>query len=369
MRVYSAGEAIGPAWQHTKALLWQNKRWKRFLKICLVAFGAEVGGGLNGNFSGFGNHGNANLPPALVAMLVSFALVIGIVSLIVGLALLYLASRLQFVLFDIVLLRDDRVAPAWRRHGGHTWRWIEVKITAAIGIAVLLSPLLIAAIPAIIALIHSATLNQTPGATPQFNFAALRTLFLLFAEVVLLVIAYVAVLRFFTALALPGLALEDLSFGNTFQRAWQIFRSDIPAMLLFLLLEPLLLMVLGIGGLLCIVIATFIAAIPFAIVGGLLWLLVHKTTVGALVLLGLFAGLAALVLLVWFLLCELAVIGSLYTFARAWSLYFIGGRYPMLGQYLEPTVAVPVWTPPPSLPRDEDDDRNGPDLPTNPALA
>lgn len=369
MRLYSAVQAIGPAWDHTRALLWQDRNKKRFLKICLVAIGAELGG-INANFGRFGNHGNAPIPPALAAVLATFSIVFGLLFFLIGLVLFYFSSRLQFVLFDIVLLRDDRVAPSWRRHGSHTWRWIAVKITAAVGTAILLSPLLVPILIAVIALAHTVSAPTVVHGSPRVSLSALRPFLLMALEALAAAVAYVAVFRFFTTLALPGLALEDLPYGATFQRAWQIFRFDVPAMLLFSLVQPLFLMLLGIAGLVCIALAVLIAAVPFAAVGGLLWLLLHKSGMFAAVLIGLFAALALLLLALWGVLCELVVVGALYTFARAWSLYFLGGRYPLLGQYLEPSPAVPVWTPPPSLPPDdEDDDAGGPTFPADPVLA
>lgn len=367
MRIYSAGESIGPAWEHTKALLWPSRNPKRFLKICLVAIGAEIGG-LHANFGSLGNHGNAKLPPQVAATLVAFSIVFGVVFLMVGLVLFYLSSRLQVVLFDLVLLREDRVAPAWKRHGAQTWRWIGVKLTAMVAIAIALSPLLLPAITAFVALMHSMTSTANAGGTPHFTLPAVRTMLLLIGEMLLAFFVYVAVFRFFTNLALPGLALEDLRYGATFQRAWELFRSDVAGMLLFAVVQPLFLMVLGFAGVFCIVLAMLLAAVPLAGVGGVLWLLLHKAGSAVWAVLGLWGVVSALVLLAWFLLCEIAVLGSLYTFSRAWSMYFLGGRYAMVGQYLEPSVAVPVWTPPPSLPRDEDGD-DGPDFPVSPVLA
>lgn len=367
MRMYSAGEAIGPAWEHTKALLWQDRNKKRFLKICLVAFGAEISG-LNFNFNSFGRHGNTSIPSGAAAILAVLGIVIALVSLLIGLALFYLSSRLQFVLFDIVLLRDDRVAPAWKRHRHQTWRWMGVKATAAVAIALALSPFLVPVITAFVAIMHSVAPSGAVQGVPGFSWSVLRPFLLLFAEAFIVIFAFVIFLRFFSNIALPGVALEDLRYGAAFRRAWDLFRSDPGGMLLFLVLQPLFLMLLGIAGGICIAISTVIVAIPFAVLGGLAWLLVHKSGIAAFAVLGLLGGLAFLVLFAWFLLCELAVVGTLYTFSRAWALYFLGGRYPYLGQYLEPSAAVPVWTPPVSLPRD-DDDSSGPDLPTSPALA
>ncbi len=149
MVTYSAGEAIGPAWEHTRTLLFRDRRWPRILKVCVVAFVSQLGGGLNGNLNR--GSGNAHIPAAVRSMLLAVGVFFGLISFVVSTVLIYVGSRLQFVLFDIVLLRDDSVAPAWRRHGAHTWRWIGVKLVFAMCLGVVLSPLLI---PGILGLIH-----------------------------------------------------------------------------------------------------------------------------------------------------------------------------------------------------------------------
>lgn len=365
MRIYSAGEAIGPAWEHTKALLWQDRSPKRLLKICLVALFAELGGAnLNGSFPGR----NTDMPREVAAFFAIVTVIGLLIGLVIALVMLYLGSRLQFVLFDMLVLRDPMVAPAWRRHGRHTWRWIGVKLTATLAIGLALSPLLIPAIAAFVRLVRGFAMTNKPGQMPHFSHPPLLTLVLLLLETFAAILLFVMLSRFFTSLALPAVALEDLSYTATFRRAWQIFRSDTPAMLLYALVQPLLILLLGLAGVLGLLVATVVMLLPLSLVGGLIYALAHKAALFGNILLGIYIAVALLVLLVAVTLCYLAVVGSLYTFARAWSLYFIGGRYPMLGEYLEPSGVAAPWTPPPPMPIDSDDS-SGPDLPMNPALA
>jgi hypothetical protein len=61
------------------------------------------------------------------------------------------------------------------------------------------------------------------------------------------------------------------------------------------------------------------------------------------------------------------VFGTLLTFYIAWGTYYLGGRYPLLGDLLEPPMVLDTFTPPASMPSNDDSD--GPDLPLNPQPA
>ena len=365
MRMYSAGEAIGPAWEHTKALMWQDRRWGRLLKLSLLAFGAELGTSFNFNVRGLtGHHG---LNPALVAVLMGVGAFFLLFSLLLFVLFLYLGSRLQLAQFDVLVLRDPTVGPAWERHGRHTWRWAGIKVAIMVGVVVVLLPLLIPAIPIFVAFAKAATpvAGTTPGQFPTIHWAAFG---IAFVEVLAIVVVAVMLIRFVTSLVLPGVALEDLGYADAFQRAWDLFRSDVAGMLWFALLQPLLMILIGLGMGVGMLLLLALLLLPFGLLAFLIWHLTHGAGSMAWFLLGIVGVLAFLIAGTVSLCVYLATGGTLLMFARAWSLYFLGGRYPLLGQYLEPSPAVPVWTPPPSLPRD-DDEPGGPDFPADPVLA
>ncbi|WP_419804882.1 DUF7544 domain-containing protein [Terriglobus sp.] len=363
MRVYSASEAIGPAWEHTKALMWQDRRWGRLLKLSLVAFGAELGTSFNFNVN-FGN--GANNDRVAASILVAIAAVALFFGLLFFVVFLYLGSRLQLAQFDILVLRDSMVGPAWARHGRQTWRWAGLKVTIMIGVLVVLLPLLIPAIPIFVAFLKAARpVAGAPGHFPTLNWPVLLVAF---AEVFAIALLAIMLIRFVTALVLPGVAMEDLRFGAALRRGWQIFRADVPGMLGFAILQPVFLFLLGLGLIAALLLVLMVLLLPFGLVGALLWTFVHTSGTAAWVLLGILGVIALFVVGAIWTVLYVASAGTLLMFARAWSLYFLGGRYPLLGQYLQPSPAVPVWTPPPSLPGDEDGG-GGPGFPADPALA
>ncbi len=364
MRVYSAGEAIGPAWEHTKALLWRDRKWGRLLKLSLVAFGAELGSGSSLRVGNFGTHANAD--KTVAAITAAILVFVAVLSVIFFVVFLYLGSRLQLAQFDILVLRDPYVAPAWGRHGRHTWRWAGLKVAITLGTLLVLSPLLIPAVPIFLAFFRAMQPATTPDGMPHWDIHW-PAMLALFGEVLAFAFVAFVLVRFVTSLVLPGVAMEDLRFGAALRRGWDVFRSDVRGMLLFALVQPLFQFAIGIAMTIGMVIALAVLALPFLLVGALLWAALHQGGAAAWVVLGVFGVVAAFVVLAAWLLLYLCVAGTLLMFMRAWSLYFLGGRYAPLGQYLEPGPAVPVWTPPPSLPRDDDND--GPDFPADPAMA
>ena len=334
MQTYTAGEAIGPAWQHTKALLFRDRRWGRILKLSLVALGAQLNLSFN-SFSRLYSKPGTGVPHALAPVLVLLAVVAGIFSLALGVAFLYLGSRLQLTLFDIVLLRDDRVAPAWTRHGHHTWRWAGVKIVGILAIGLLLSPLLIPVIGGVFTLMHTMVpAAGTPSQPPAFHMAAVRAVLILLAELFAVLLLFNVFFRLFLTITLPVLALENLSFTDVFRRAWLFLAAEPGAMAAYALLQTLALFALGIAVLVGWAVAVAIPAAAFGLAGWTLWALLHGSVSGVF-LLGTLGTIGGAVLLAWALLTYIVALGFVIVFAEAFSQYFLAGRYPPLAQYLQ----------------------------------
>ena len=74
--------------------------------------------------------------------------------------------------------------------------------------------------------------------------------------------------------------------------------------------------------------------------------------------------------MVWSIYTSIGTIGYVLTWLTAYGIYFLGGRYPLLGNILDPGIGAP-FTPPPVYPSDDErrDDDGGPPMPMNPAVA
>lgn len=361
MRPLSAVDSVSPAWQHTYRLLLDRRDWRVLLKIGAVAVFAEVGG-CNSSF-GNGRNFGAGKAPAVMAALLAFIVLISIVALLVGLVFFYISSRLQFVLFDVVLRSDTTVAPIWRRYGTVTWRWMLLKFLFFAAALLCLAPVLV---PMVIHIIR-ATANSTGGqmANPAsfivsiFGFVLLILLF-----VFIIAICYVLVRDF----GLPSMALENAPMSVTIQRVLRLIQAEPGPIALYLVI----LLALRIAcGILCYVIlffAALVAAIPFGGAGLALWLsLRHSDTAGHI---GMIAGCIFLgaVFAILVILAAIMVFGYMFTFFQAYTLYFLGGRYPMLGAYLD-AQPQPQWTPPPTPAWPSSDSGGLASPPTDPTLS
>jgi len=359
MRPLSATDAIGPAWEHTRRLLWDKRDWRLLLKIGAVTVFAQLGGAnFNGgslnNLANSHSHGGSFPHPAFIAAMVSIIIFAVILGLLISLGFFYLGSRLQFVLFEVVLRSDTTVGPIWRRYGAATWRWIGLKILFFIACFVVCAPILI---PLIIALVHGVIANtqngtlQNPGAFIGSILAFIGAIFF----IALIVGVMYSLLYDF---GLPSMALESTSMGETVRRVWNLLRAEPGQVLLYLVMR----FVLAFAGAICadfvLVFGILIACIPFGIVGVLDYFVLHNLGTGGhivMVLIWVLLGLAFLALII---IAGIIVIGYLYTFIQAYALYFLGGRYPLLGQYLAPywpathlpVPPPPAYEPPPTPP-------------------
>jgi len=359
MHPLSAIDAIGPAWSHTRRLLWDKRDWRLLLKIGAVAVFAQLGGiNFNSSFphnwgSGSSHAGDIAHPAAIAAML--FAVVFAaIFILIIALAFFYLGSRLQFVLFEVVLRSDTTVAPIWRRYGAATWRWIGLKILFILACFAVCAPFLI---PLIIAFVHS-IIASTRGGSIQHPGAFIASI-LAFVGAIFFMALIVAVLySLLHDFGLPSMALESTSMTQTVARVWRMVLAEPGQVLLYLVMR----FVLGFAGSICanfiLFFAILIGCIPFGIVGVLDYFLLHNAGTGGHIVMILVWVLLGLLFLALIIIAGIIVVGYLYTFIQAYALYFLGGRYPLLGQYLAPywpathlpVPPPPAYEPPPTPP-------------------
>lgn len=345
MRPLNATECISPAIQRTKDLLARPFRAGTYLKLTALAFFAEIGSGscnLSTPGKGQGIHG---LPPGLVAFLVAFAVLLTFVALVVWLVMLYVTSRLQLVLVEVVATRQPFVSPFWRKQGPTTWRWLGLKLLYCVAVAgvsaVVFAPFIYYAIRHRI---------FSPLGSPPIAWILLLIPFVLL--VLLVAAAVYSVLR---GLVVPAMALEGVPASEAIRRARAIVDTEPGQVALFVLLQVLLTIAMAIAAEILIVLTLLVSLIPFALVGGGAWIaLRHAGALGIAMLIGL--GVAGgIVFLCWMICVAMGLLGPVYVFSQAYALYFLGGRYPLLGDLLDQTtpladfVAPPGFIPPPSI--------------------
>jgi hypothetical protein len=339
----------------TRDLRGRPFRLRTFLKIAAVAFFAEMGGGLNLNLGRGSSNSLHQLPPAFLAFVVAFAVLLGLVSLVIGLILFYVGSRLQLVLLELVATRFTFVGPLWSKYGSRTWRWIGLRLLLLLCFLIVLLPFIVAAV---LYFFHHAHGAGALGVAGFFSGLHIAQILLFIAAVLLVLLIVSAIYMLVRDLALPFLALEDLSISQSLSRLRALIAAEPGQVILYVFLRLVLGIVFGIVAEIAVVLVLLVSLIPPGIVGVILWFSLHHAGTAGTVLLIACAILGGLIFLGWAVCVVLAFMGTLLTFFQAYALYFLGGRYPILGDLLDRSTPPPAYAyafppppePPPSQP-------------------
>lgn len=368
MQPLNAIDAIAPAFTRTHETLFHPFRFGRSWKLCASSYLAFCGS----FFIPFPLFFFI-LPPGTSASLGSarpIFLLFAIIMTAITLVILYFGSRMELVVFEMLVTRQKFIAPMWRRYSSRVWPWIGLKLL----VGIVFSALLIAIF--YIPLSHlSATLPLVPmGAHPdpaqlqQFLQAMIGFELAIFFLFFLLKIPSTLLNDF----VLPFFVLEPITLTAAIRRGFHAFAADPLQFLFYLVLKP----ILAVIGFIIHYIAMLICMIPFFIVifvGALIAGLAFghggsSSGIGLLVLA------AAIVFYLFFIACSvyfsIGTFGYLLTLLEAYGIYFLAGRYPVLASLLEPGPGAP-FTPPPVFPSPEEtkDDDDGPPMPLDPAIA
>ena len=341
MPILSALDAISPAFARTKLVLFSPFRIGRTWKLAATAYLSVAGlvflpmpliyffflPAVKGS------------PGSMGATLIS----LGVLLLTVFfLWIFHLCSRVQFAFFDIVLNRGEFVAPAWRKYGPQSRKWSLVKaLFGTIFTFALAFPIAGYArhiIPIMTAL--------KPGQDPPPEFIGA-----FFAGYVSIFFGFVAVFVISSLISdfvVPSLALENTTLSEAFRRMIQLARNEPGQVTAYFFVK----LGMGIAGYAVTAVAfeivLLLVTLVVGLVLGLIGLILHLVGVPTTVLLGI-----GMVLLYGFEIVlafygSILVFGILITFLEAYKLYFLSGRYPMLGELLDRSTPPPtIYAPPP----------------------
>lgn len=343
MIAFSATEALSPAIERTRRLLFSPFRWGTFLKLCAVAVFTEGFGG-NFNFSSPShsspkppasspsltatpNFSPFSLTPAWIALIVAIVLA----SIVIGFLLLYLITRLRFSLFHCLAYQVKEIRPGWTlyREQANRFFWLNLVV----GLVFMLLVVLTVA-PFVFGFIR---MYHATHAGAHFDVLLFLSLFFpLLALVIAIALVAVSIDIVLRDLMLPHFALEDVSAGQ----AWAQVRSRITAEKGSFFLYAILRIVMPIVAMIAMV---MVMAIPMLIVFGVLAAIfagIHMMFSGGLAFVGIvFEALIGLAAVALGLLLAICFGGPLSIWVRNFALVFYGGRYQLLGDVL--------FTPPP----------------------
>jgi hypothetical protein len=340
MLVLSATQAIAPALERTKNLLFRPFRWGTFLKLCAVAVFTE---GFSGNFN-FSHQGRTththidtaplgfHFNPGLIAALVF----IGIAVVVLAIVLFYLAIRLRFALFECLIHQTKLIAPGWRKYRFQAFRFFLLSIAIGIVSFVVLAAILLPFAFGFFRIYRETQLGrQFPVAE---TIALILPLIPIFFLIVLAAIAVDLILRDFM---LPHFALENASAGQ----AWAAVRDFIGREMGAFFLYALLRILLPIAALIALFV---VLAIPGLIVFGMLGVILaalhaalHDVTTAVMVVGAFFEVFLGLLIAILALFLAVSFGGPLCIAIRNYALLFYGGRYLLLGNILYPPLPPP----------------------------
>ncbi|ADW67915.1 DUF7544 domain-containing protein [Granulicella tundricola] len=359
-------DAIAPAFTRTHQTLFQPFKAGRTWKLCAssyLAFAGSMFFPVPLAFAALPWHASSSRP-ALLAYLA-----LATVFTLIFLAFFYLGARMELVHFEMVVTRGKFIAPMWRRYSRTIWPWLGLKVGIGIVLTAVMAPILLTTGRRLFTGIASMP-KATPGQPPDpALFHAFMAQMIGFYAMFFLVFF---VLKLFATLlndfVLPFYTLEQLPLLAALSRGVDVIAADPVQIILYLLMK----FALSIIGFVMQYFANLIIFVPFGIIifiGAMIAGITgaHKGSpayilliVGGILLYILFIALT----MYW----SIGTFGYLLTLLEAYGIYFLGGRYPMLGDILEPP-APPAYTftPPPTPPSPGEDD--GPSLPMDPALA
>ena len=329
MQLLSATQAISPAVERTRDLLFRPFQWGTFLKLCAVAVFTE------GASSNFNNHtgsthshaysgGGMPFNPAMIPLIAAIVLAAVVIAIVV----FYFVVRLRFALFDCLIHQSRLIAPGWHRYRDQAFRFFELSIGVGI---VFVAAIVVTMLPFIKGFWHAYQQSRMDGHFPSVELVALLLQFI--PLILVFALAGVCVDVVMRDFMLPHYALENASAGQAWIAVYDRVTREPGAFLLYALLRVILPVV-------AIVALTIALIIPGLIVFGGLGLMMAglhaAASNGSGPLAWLFMGIVGFVMLVLAVFATICVGGPLSIAIRNYALMFYGGRYPALGSILSP---------------------------------
>lgn len=355
MRTLTATESITPAIERTRHILFSPFRKGRTWKFCATSYACRVG--------------SLYLPfpllylaaiPALHEAGPAAIVVIGVIV-VIGLALytwiFHLCSRLQFAYFDMVVNRGEFVAPAWRKYAAQAFPWTVFKILLGTICTALLSVPMIAFMRHLLPVLAQMKPQPHGKMDPQFVHVLLQ-IYSGYGLLMLLIFGAMLLFGLLGDFILPSLALENTGMREAFRRMGILIQQEPGEFALYVLLKTVLGVVAYMGVMIAWEIAFVLVSLIVALVVFLVGFGLHLVGVPSVLL----TAVGLLLAIAWYVFGIYTMVfplGIVITWMDAYAIYFLGGRYPMLGDMIDrstPPPPVPVFNtylpayPPPAPP-------------------
>jgi hypothetical protein len=150
-----------------------------------------------------------------------------------------------------------------------------------------------------------------------------------------------------TDFVLPSLALENTTLGQAFRRFFQLARREPGELCIYVLIK----IGLAIAGYLGQSVVAYVLMLVLEIViGGLVfigYMILHTLGASDTLMIVLACVIVLPIFLFLIFYTTFLLVGIVLTFLQAYSFYFLGGRYPLLGDLLDRSTPPPPPLPPP----------------------
>jgi hypothetical protein len=337
MRAFSAADSVSLAIQRTREFLFTPFSWGTFLKLGLVAIITEGSWSSLRSSSKGGSHSSGqggpmissplHIPAIWIAASVAAVLLVIVVSLFV----FYLITRLRFAFFHCLIHKTRELRPGWHLYREPATRFFWLNVVVGFCFVALVGLL---SLPFVAGFWRLFQETRRVG-HPDIGMVLSLVLPLIPIIVVLALVALVTdlVLRDWM---MPHYALDNATAGEAWAEVWASFKAEHRQFLAYILLRVVLPTIA--------MIALFIVLlIPGAILAGAFGAIeygVHSafanSTGGAAIAGGVLQAFLGVVALLFMAVAGICLAGPLSTGVREYALLFYGGRYPILGDILEP---------------------------------
>ena len=262
-------------------------------------------------------------------VLVAVGLLIFLFS-IAGILLLYVSSRMRFVLFDSVIAGECQIARFWNSRGEPAWRYFVWQI-----VFLLCS---IAAFAVVVGIPLAAAAAAGIFRDPRSHMFALVFGGILVGLTALFLVLSTAVIHVLTKdFVVPQMALENITALEGWRRVWPTMKRESGSFAGYIGLKFVLAIATVILFTIAMLIVVFVLLIPIGVIGAFLFVLSRNVAITwnpFTVALGVLAGVVILIL--FLILCALISVPAI-VFFPSYSIYFFADRYAPLRTVLFPT--------------------------------
>jgi hypothetical protein len=331
----SAADSVSLAVQRTKEFLFRPFAWGTYLKLGLVAILTE---GIGSNFHSGSSHAKPSgtgpmngLPfdftPQVIAVIVAAVLV----AIVLGIVIFYFITRLRFAFFHCLIHNTKQIRPGWKFYREQASRFFWLNLGVGFCFLLIVGLIAIPFVGGFWRLIH----DTAPGGQPDI-MQVLALVLPLIPIVILLVLAGLVLDIILRDWMLPHYALDDASAREAWQKVWENITAEKRQFLVYVLLRLILPMIAGIA----VFVVLLIPGLVLAGAAAAAIYAVHTSfadATGAAMVAGIaiqaFFGVIACG---FALLASICLGGPVSTAVREYAILFYAGRYPALGEILEP---------------------------------